>query len=153
MNDAQRQFLDRATAEAAKANHPFPPMAACEAALESGWGHSQLAREGNNLFGMKQHAHAVFGTMTLPTSEFLDGKWVTVPGANWVKYPDLASCFADRLATLQRLSNAYPHYAAALKAEDAQTFVTEVSKTWSTDPNRAQKIIGIYAEYTEGAPS
>lgn len=126
-------------------------MAACEAALESGWGHSQLAREANNLFGTKQHAHAVFGTMTLPTSEFLDGKWVTVAGANWVKYPDWQSCFVDRLATLQRLSSAYAHYAAALKATDARTFVEEVSKTWSTDPNRALKILGIYEEYIAAA--
>ena len=38
MNDLQKQFLDRATSEAVKANHPFAQMAACEAALESNWG-------------------------------------------------------------------------------------------------------------------
>jgi uncharacterized FlgJ-related protein len=54
MNSLQRDFLDRASAEAVKASHPFPQMAACEAALESSWGNSQLAREGNNLFGMNQ---------------------------------------------------------------------------------------------------
>lgn len=133
MNDSQRQFLDRATAEAEKANHPFPKMAACEAALESSWGHSQLAREGSNLFGMKQHAHAVYGTMNLPTREFLDSAWHVV-SANWVKYPDWASCFADRLATLQRLSNALPHYKAALNAQDPRSYVIQVSESWSTDP-------------------
>lgn len=146
MNDVQRNFLDRATAEAGKANHPFPQMAACEAALESTWGHSQLALEENNLFGMKQHAHPVYGTITLPTREFLDGKWVAC-NSSWVQYPDWRACFCDRLATLERLSNAYPHYAAALKATDARTFVTEVSKTWSTDPNRALKCLGVYEEY------
>jgi flagellum-specific peptidoglycan hydrolase FlgJ len=95
---------------------------------------------------MKQHAHEIFGTMTLPTQECLDGKWIAC-SAQWVKYPDWRSCFADRLATLQRLSNAYPHYAAALNAPDAETFVTEVSKTWSTDPGRAQKVIAIYQDY------
>jgi flagellum-specific peptidoglycan hydrolase FlgJ len=149
MNDLQRQFLDRATAEAEKANHPFPQMAAAEAALESSWGNSQLAREGNNLFGMKQHAHPVCGTMTLPTREFLDGKWIAC-SANWVQYPDWRACFADRLATLQRLSNAYPHYAAALRAPDAESYVTEVSRTWSTDPDRAKKVISIYQEYCDG---
>ena len=55
-----------ATAEAAKTGgHIFPEMAACEAGLESGhpdpqtgytmYGQSELAREGNNLFGTKQH--------------------------------------------------------------------------------------------------
>jgi flagellum-specific peptidoglycan hydrolase FlgJ len=152
MNDAQRQFLARAAAEALKANHPFPVMAACEAALESTWGHSQLALEDNNLFGMKQHQHQVYGTITLPTHEYLDGKWV-VCSASWVKYPDWRACFADRLATLERLSNVYRHYAEALKANDARTFVTEVSKTWSTDPNRALKVLGVYEEYLGGKTS
>lgn len=152
MNSLQRAFLDKASAEAQKSSHPFPQMAACEAALESSWGNSELAREGNNLFGMKQHAHPVCGTVTLPTREFLDGKWVPCT-SQWVSYPDLASCFADRLATLQRLSNAYPHYKAALDAQDAEMFVREVSKTWSTDPQRADKILSIYREYVAVRPT
>jgi flagellum-specific peptidoglycan hydrolase FlgJ len=154
MNDSQRQFLARAVAEAIKANHPFATMAACEAALESNWGHSELATEANNLFGMKAHKNETLAsTINLPTREFLDGKWIQVPGANWVKYPDWRACFCDRLATLERLSNAYPHYAAALKAPDARTYIAEVSKTWSTDPQRASKVLGIYEEYLEEKPS
>jgi flagellum-specific peptidoglycan hydrolase FlgJ len=146
VNDIQRQFLDRAKAEAVKANHPFPCMAAAEAALESNWGNSQLAREANNLFGMKQHVHPVCGTMTLPTKEFLEGEW-RVCSSEWVKYPDWRGCFADRLATLERLSNMYPHYKAALDAPDAKTYITEVSSTWSTDPLRALKVLSIYQDY------
>jgi flagellum-specific peptidoglycan hydrolase FlgJ len=156
MNSLQRDFLDRATAEAIKANHPFAKMAACEAALESSWGNSQLARDDFNLFGMKQHSHPVYGTMTLPTREWIgkekdtqDGNpdgWIQVT-ASWVKYPDWRACFADRLATLERLSNVLPHYKAALEAPDAQTYITEVSKTWSTDPRRAEKVLSIYQEY------
>lgn len=156
MNDLQRQFLMRATAEATKANHPFPEMAACEAALESTWGNSELAREDCNLFGMKQHSHPIYGTHNLPTREFVgvekdtdavkDG-WITVT-ARWVHYPDWASCFADRLATLERLSNAYPHYKAALEAKDPETYILEVSRTWATDPGRAQKVLALYKEIT-----
>lgn len=146
MNDAQRNFLNLATAAAVKANHPFAQMAACEAALESGWGNSELARESNNLFGMKQHAHPIYGTMTLPTREFLKGEWVPC-SANWVKYPDWRACFCDRLATLERLSNAYPHYKAALDAKDAKTYIAEVSESWSTDLLRGLKVLNIYQEY------
>ena len=146
LQPGQREFLDSAKAAAIKANYPFPAMTACEAALESGFGASELAREDNNLFGMKQHAHPVYGTMTLPTREFLMGEWKTVTSA-WVKYPDWRACFADRLATLERLSNAFPHYKAALDAKDAETYIAEVSKTWSTDPLRGQKVLGIYKEY------
>lgn len=147
MNSLQRDFLDRATAEAIKVNHPHPQMAACEAALESSWGNSVLAREDNNLFGMKQHAHPVYFTVNLPTNEFLDGKWQRVT-ASWIKYPDWGACFADRLATLQRLSNVYPHYKAAIETQDPETFIREVSATWSTDPKRADEVLSIYREYT-----
>jgi flagellum-specific peptidoglycan hydrolase FlgJ len=124
-------------------------MAACEAALESNWGNSVLARDGQNLFGMKQHKHPVYGTMTLPTREFLNGDWLTV-NSGWVNYPDWRACFADRLITLERLSNAYPHYAGALRAPDAPTYISEVSKTWSTDPDRGKKVLSIYQEYALG---
>lgn len=149
MNDLQYSFLASATAEAIKANHPFAMMAASEAALESNWGNSELARVAFNLFGMKQHSHPNpgFGTLNLPTREFENGEWIVVPGADWVKYPDWRACFCDRLATLERLSNIYPHYKAALDAKDPITYVTEVSQTWSTDPQRAAKVISIYQDY------
>lgn len=151
MTDQEKDFIRDAAAGAQNAGHPFPVMAACEAALESGYGGSELARKAYNLFGMKQHAHPQFGTLALPTKEFLDHKWIAVT-AEWVRYPDLKSCFADRLNTLQRLANAYPHYAAALRAKDATTFVTEVSRSWSTDPERAKKVLAIYSQFnSQGA--
>jgi flagellum-specific peptidoglycan hydrolase FlgJ len=147
------QFLDSAMAAAAASGHIWPEFAACEAALESRNGKSTLAREDNNLFGMKQHVHPVYGTAVLPTEEFLGGEWKRV-SADWVKYPALADCFRDRMDSLRRLSTAtkygeleYPHYAAALAAPDGPTFIREVSKTWSTDPSRAQKVLEIYREW------
>lgn len=147
MDIHKQQFLDKASQQAEAAGHIFPKMAACEAALESGYGVSGLAIADNNLFGMKQHQHPIYGTHVLPTKEFLNGGWVVV-NANWIHYPDMAACFTDRMNTLRRLSTAYPHYAAALAALDAITFVTEVSRTWSTDPNRAAKVIAIYHVFT-----
>lgn len=132
--------------------HPFPNMAGCEAAHESQkpgavpFTLSQLAAEANNLFGMKAHQHNDYGVVNLPTREFLSGDW-TVVSAAFEKYPTLDDCFADRYATLRRLSPIYPHYKAALAATDPEIFVTEVSRTWSTDPKRAEKVIAIYREY------
>lgn len=138
------------------AGHIFPSMAACEAALESGYGNSQLARADCNLFGMKQHAHPIYGTHTLPTREFVglahdtkDGKqdgWIVI-NADWVKYPSFVECFADRMATLRNLAPHYPHYAAALAAADYETYIVEVSKSWSTDPNRAATALAIHKAY------
>jgi flagellum-specific peptidoglycan hydrolase FlgJ len=144
----------KSTAEAASAaSHIFPVMAACEAALESAFGESTLAKEGNNLFGMKQHIHLAqgdpalnYGTLSLPTKEFLDGNWRAVQ-ADWVRYPSIAECFADRMRTLKRLAGAYSHYARALTAPSAGVYVEQVSKSWSTDPQRAEKVIAIYREF------
>src|SRR5271170_6477870 len=101
MTETQKQFLDKASAAALQAAHPFPRMAASEAALESGYGLSGLAADDNNLFGMKQHLHPEYGTVSLPTKEFEHGQWVPM-FAEWVKYPDWPTCFFDRLNTLTR---------------------------------------------------
>jgi flagellum-specific peptidoglycan hydrolase FlgJ len=148
LTNTELMFLNEASAQAVKAGQPFPEMAACEAALESRYGQSDLACEGNNLFGMKQHTHEIFKTLNLPTHEGTPGHpdWKEIT-AKFVEYPDWSSCFADRLATLQRLSAEYPHYAAALAATDPETYVTEVSKTWSTDTMRAMHVSQIYQDY------
>jgi flagellum-specific peptidoglycan hydrolase FlgJ len=147
MTSEQKSFLDTTRLAAMYASHPFPAMAACEAALESGWGKSLLALQDFNLFGIKQHRHPIYKTVNLPTKEFLGGSWVTVTDG-FVKYPDLTSCFADRKGTLMRLASVYPHYKAAIEAPDAETYIREVSKTWSTDPDRANKVLSIYQEYS-----
>jgi flagellum-specific peptidoglycan hydrolase FlgJ len=148
----QKQWLDLVSQAAENAAHIFPTMAACEAALESGYGNSGLAKRANNLFGMKAHKTTPLSeVLTLPTKEFLNGKWVTV-NANWMQYATLSDCFADRMATLTRLSKAYPHYGAALAAPDAETFLREVSITWSTDPKRAEKVQAIHDAYIMVTP-
>ena len=141
----QNDFLLRAAQAAQAAHHLFPTFAACEVALESGWGHSALAEEANNLFGQKQSHPPLQGTQTLsmPTREFLQGHWVAVL-AHWVQFPDWSACFAARMQLLERLQHSDAHYAAALAATNGEQFVIEVSKSWSTDPERAGKVLSIY---------
>lgn len=146
LSSIQKDFLDRVSRAAEQAGHIFPTMAACEAALESGFGTSGLAVADHNLFGMKQHTHPVYGTHVLPTREYIGGEWKQVDAA-WVSYPDETACFIDRMATLHRLSSVYPHYAAALAATDCYVYVKEVSTTWSTDPERANKVIAYHDAY------
>jgi flagellum-specific peptidoglycan hydrolase FlgJ len=150
MTPEERQFISQAAVSARMIGHPFSDMAACEAALESAYGQSLLAKQGNNLFGMKQRQHPIYGTLALPTREFQSGGW-TIIQAEFVKYPALEDCFADRLATLTRLASVYPNYKAALEAQSPEDYINAVSKTWSTDPNRAAKCLAIYQEYEAGA--
>jgi len=142
----------KSVADAAKAaEHVWPDMASSEAALESGYGASALARESNNLFGLKQRSHPIYGSVMMPTREFLNGLWTEV-NVEFVKYDTLAECFEDRMETLTRLRNVYPHYDAALKAADPVTYIFQVSASWSTDPLRSQKCLDIYMTYTKYVP-
>ncbi len=142
----QADFLIRASAAARIAEHIFPEYAACEAALESAWGRSRLAVEANNLFGQKQSHPPVGDYLNLPTKEYLHGDWLWVQ-AVWVKFADWEACFAARMVLLKRLGDVYPAYAAALKATDGAAFVTLVSKKWSTDPERAVKVLEVWTAH------
>ena len=104
-----------------------------------------LGGRANNLFGQKQShpAHDGTETISLPTREYLHGAWTTVP-ANWIVFASWQACFEERMKLLHTLGSAYPHYAAALNAKNGEEFVTEVSKSWSTDPQRAGKVLSIY---------
>lgn len=152
-------FLQKALQAATQAKHVFPEYAACEVALESGWGKSNLAIKGNNLFGRKQSKVPVFETLELPTHEWQHGEMVPTV-AQWVKYPDWPSCFDDRMALLRRLSVAtdkdgqliFPEYLAALNSETGEDFISHVSTTWSTDPDRAKKVLEIYAAHKSAFP-
>ena len=139
----QETFLTRARAAALAAGHVFPEFAACEAALESAWGQSKLATQANNLFGQKQSHPPVGEGLQLPTKEYAHGAWMTVP-ALWAKFGNWQDCFAARMALLERLAKAYPAYAAALAAGSGSDFVTLVSKRWSTDPDRGQKVLEVW---------
>jgi flagellum-specific peptidoglycan hydrolase FlgJ len=149
----QDSFLRQASAAARAAGHIFPEYAACEAALESTWGRSRLAREANNLFGQKQSTENIettgikaAATLALPTQEFLNGRWVTVV-ARWVRFADQAACFRARMALLHRLQQSYPAYARALAATSGEVFIEEVSRAWSTDPRRAAKVLAIHRQH------
>jgi flagellum-specific peptidoglycan hydrolase FlgJ len=146
----QSLFLARAYRAAQAAHHIFPEYAACEAALESGWGRSLLAVEANNLFGQKQSHPSLAGTETIamPTREYLHDHWMTVY-ANWTKFPNWGACFVARMDLLRRLAPAYPNYQASLKATSGEQYVTAVSRSWSTDPARAGKVLAIYDAHSD----
>ena len=149
--DRQR-LLEKLAAAADRAGHVWPQYAACEAAVETGWLSSSSASQANNLFGCKQHSHPIFGTVSLPTREFLGGQWIELR-ADFVSYPSWDASFLDRMETLRRLAPEYPHYAAALSATDGETYVRQVSQSWSTDPFRADTVLTIHRAHFAAQPA
>lgn len=110
-----------------------------EAALESGWGESLLAREAKNLFGVKADAAWHGDVLTLNTREYLRGTWVMVP-ARWRKYADWQGCMDDHAAFLRQNRR----YAACFACRDGEGFARAVAAAgYATDPLYADKLIAV----------
>ena len=95
-----------------------------QAILESGWGKSELAQKGNNLFGMKTNlsGNTWLGSswdgasfVTINTGEEYGGKHVTIT-ANFRKYPSVEQSVADHSAYLVNAMNGASHRYAGLTA-------------------------------------
>lgn len=110
-----------------------------QAALESAWGESGLARNGNNLFGIKADSLWRGQTLTLNTKEFIKGQWVVVP-ALWRKYPSWQASIDDHTAFLKH----NPRYKACFLCTTAPAFARALMKAgYATDPEYANKLIAV----------
>lgn len=110
-----------------------------EAALESGWGSSQLAQEAMNLFGVKADQSWQGAVLTMNTREYLDGTWVMVP-ALWRKYADWQGSMDDHAAFLHQ----NPRYADCFVCTSGDAFANAVAQAgYATDPDYAAKITSI----------
>lgn len=116
-----------------------------QAALESDWGKSQLARQGNNFFGIKATKQpGTAGVIQLPTWEVLSGSNVVVQ-AGFRAYQSAAESFADHGRFF--IENA--RYAAAMKnIADPNTFARLIHQAgYATDPAYATKLIGLMQKF------
>ncbi|WP_224371572.1 glucosaminidase domain-containing protein [Hyalangium versicolor] len=138
-------FLDKVAADAIRSQRATGVPASvtlAQAMLESGSGKSGLATKGNNFFGIKGEGPA--GHVTMPTKEFLNGKWVTVD-ANFRKYNTPAESFTDHgkfLRDNKRYANAFKY------TNNAEQFAKEIHKAgYATDPEYSNKLISIISKY------
>ena len=140
----KKEFLTAATAaaRAASAISGFiPGVTVAQAALESGWGNSLLARTAHNYFGIK--ARKGRPSVAMPTWEFSNGSRVRLT-ARFAKYASMEECFVDRDRMIATLS----HYAQARScARDPEAFVRALAKRWATDPRYPEKLLKLYCDY------
>lgn len=110
-----------------------------QAALESAWGASLLAKRGCNLFGVKADRAWTGPTISMDTGEVINGKRVMVPAA-WRCYPDWLACLLDRAAFFKANS----HYAKCFDCLTGEGWARAVQAAgYATDPDYADKIIGV----------
>lgn len=110
-----------------------------QAALESAWGESRLARDGHNLFGVKADASWHGPTVEMNTGEIIGGQRVMVP-AKWRAYPTWLDCLNDRAKFF--LTN--PRYAKCFAEKTGEGWARAVPAAgYCTDPAYAAKLIEI----------
>lgn len=142
--DRQRQVFIKQVAPVAQRAQRVTGVPAsitlAQAALESDWGQSELARKYNNLFGVK-------GTGTdsamMLTKEYVNGQWITVR-ASFVVYPTWQAAVMahdELLAGNQRYAGVLraPSYVAAARALQ--------NGGYASDPDYAAKLIRLIRQY------
>ncbi len=106
-----------------------------QAALESRWGESLLARQAHNYFGIK--AHKGHEAIVLPTREFANGAEMREKAA-FARYRSMLECFECRDHILM-YSAVYAE--AREKRGNEEAFVAEMARHWATDPQYAEKLL------------
>ncbi|MGB3068306.1 MAG: glycoside hydrolase family 73 protein [Ottowia sp.] len=140
------EFIMRLTTGAvvsAKATGVPASISIAQAALESAWGESGLAKTGNNLFGIKADSRWRGEILTLQTKEFIRGQWVVVP-AKWRKYASWQESIDDHAAFLKQ----NPRYQPCFQCLKAEAFAQALAKAgYATDPGYADKVIGLMNQH------
>lgn len=117
----------------------LPSVVMAQAILESGWGTSDKAIKANNLFGIKAASDWKGPTVTLPTQEYVNNKWITVD-AKWRKYNSWGHSIVDHAEFL----NGRPRYKSIIGNKDYKAVCAELQKAgYATDPTYANKLISV----------
>lgn len=119
-------------------------VTAAQAALESGWGTSELTGSANNLFGIKGKYNGQ--SVTYPTQEWVNGHYITI-NDEFRKYPswsvsveDHGNFFTDNSRYHNLLGLTDYKQVARLVQQDG----------YATDPSYADKLISIIEQYNLG---
>lgn len=113
--------------------------------LESNNGNSTLAKQANNLFGMKGKGPA--GSIRLPTKEYKNGEWITIH-TDFRKYNNWAESVTDHSNLFLNGVSWNKDLYRGVIGVDGVTASREVAKAgYATDPNYAQKLINLITEH------
>ena len=143
-DDHRRAFLRSifgAALESARAHGVPPSVTLAQAALESGWGRSALARKHNNLFGIKGTAGR--GDVEFPTLEF-GPKGVHIVRASFRRFDSTGDAIAhhgELLSTDPRYRDAQQHRG------DWRAYLGAIAPTYASDPRYVRSASMIIETY------
>lgn len=123
-------------------------LTGAQAALESGWGTSSLAKAPyNNQFGLKASSDWTGRVVNMPTKEYLNGAWVAV-NADFRAYDDINDSVADHAKFFTSTEWRKTNYAAVIGETDYKKACYAVKAAgYATDPDYASKLINIIEKY------
>ena len=126
--------------------HPFPKMAAAQAAVESRYGMSDLSREHNNTFGVKVRKGEDFkGTRMLTKEDY--GKGLVDEVANFRSYNSVRENIDGYINFLKTgvYDDGTPRYKKALEASSDLEFLEELKKAgYATDQEYIRTVSAVY---------
>ncbi|MDA9470314.1 glucosaminidase domain-containing protein [Enterococcus sp. 5H] len=149
---SQQAFIDSigySAASVASANDLYASVMIAQALLESSYGTSGLAAAPNyNLFGVKGSYNGQ--TVYMPTSEYLNGEWVTLtePFRSYPSYADSFQDHANVLRTTLASSGDY-HYSGVWKNNTTSyaDATAALAGRYATDPNYSSKLNWLISTY------
>ena len=143
-NDYRGEFLwaiAPAALVSAKKNRIFPSVVLAQGILESGWGTSSLARNHNNLFGVKGKKGK--SSTKVYTIESVGGKKVR----RWAYFRHFSS-WSDSISYHGRLLGSSHYYAFAKPiAKDARHYLELIAPRYASQPDYAEYVVQIIDEY------
>ena len=133
---------------ATQAAHGVPAsITLAQAALESGWGESELTKTANNFFGIKDQAKDEYKgpNVTRDTTEYINGVKVTVNSA-FRRYSTPQGSFNDHSVFL--LKNSRYKNLFKIPLTDFEAWAKGLKAAgYATDPNYANKLITLVKAY------
>jgi len=111
-----------------------------QAIQESGWGRSSLARNHNNLFGVKGSAHN--SSVSMRTEEFSQGRSETIQ-ARFRTF----DTWADSIGHHSALLSTDPRYAQAYAQPDWQGCLRVLAPVYASDPQYDDKVSWLIQRY------
>ena len=143
-DDHRRAFLRSifsSSLESARTHGVPPSVTLAQAALESGWGRSALARKHNNLFGIK--GTTGLDEVEFPTLEF-GPKGVHIVRASFHRFDSIGDSIAHHgvlLSTDPRYRDAQQH------RRDWRAYLGAIAPTYASDPHYARNASRIIQAY------
>lgn len=126
----------------------YPSVMMAQAAVESGWGTSQLTLQANNYFGIK--GSYAGQSVSMQTAEYDANGKLYYTNANFRKYPSAKESMTDNAKLLRGGISGAPAYYSGTWRENAANYAAAANAltgTYATSPVYGSSLISVIQQY------